>query len=142
VQRRYLTVILSLWVGVQGCASWINPYASDFHCPKTENGRCISVPDAYEESLKKDSQYSGKQDDQSGNGSGAYEKELFKKLAGMLKEPVTPMVKPPTAIRVLFTPYPGDENELYLYRYAFFFVDNPSFILGDYLKADMEGEDK
>jgi conjugal transfer pilus assembly protein TraV len=133
---------LSLWVGVQGCASWINPYASDFHCPKTENGQCISVQDAYEESLKKNSQYSGTKDDLSGNRSGAYEKELFKKLAGMLKEPVTPMVKPPTAIRVLFTPYPGDENELYLYRYAFFFVDSPSFILGDYLKADMEGEDK
>lgn len=141
MQGRYIAVILLLFIGLQGCASWINPYASDFNCPKTENGRCISVPDAYQESLKKGPK-KGAKDEQSGNGSGAYEKELFKKLAGMLKEPVTPIVNPPTAVRVLFTPYPGDENELYLYRYAFFFVDSPSFILGDYLKADMEGEDR
>jgi conjugal transfer pilus assembly protein TraV len=130
---------LALW----GCAGWINPYASDFSCPKTEDGKCVSVSAAYEESLKKDPRSGGGGSaDRSGSGISAYEQEMFKKLAGMIKEPTAPLVKPPTVMRGLVLYYLGDENELYSYRYVYFFVDRPTFVLGDYLNADMEGEDR
>ena len=146
MQRRYLMLVLFLFLAAQGCSS-IMPYSGNFTCPKTANGKCMSVSDAYEESLKKvpqANQVNGAKDNRSVPEDSAYKKELLKKLAGLLKEPTTPMVRPATVMRVLFTYYPGDEAELYSYRYAYFFADTPAFVLGDYLKvdADNEGEDK
>jgi conjugal transfer pilus assembly protein TraV len=127
-------------LALAGCAGWINPYASDFTCPKTAGGKCVSVSAAYEESLKKGPKGKSGIGDGKQDGFDSYEQEMFRKLAGMLKEPTTPLVKPPTALRGLVLYYPGDENELYSYRYIFFFVDGPGFVLGDYLRAGIEGD--
>lgn len=127
-----------------GCSTVLNPYQSSFNCPETENGKCVSVQTAYRESLNPllkngetgDCQDCGKEapDD---TGASPREKEyraaLLGRLTGLLREPETPMVAPPQVLRVLLMPYKGDGGELFMPRYAYFFVDRPSWILDGYL---------
>ena len=148
MQRWYVIGVgLCLLSLLSGC--FLNPYSSNFRCPKTENGQCVSVSSAYDQSLKNGNS-SGKSEkssdsakkDQSNSEKDTYQRELFHKLAGMIKEPTTPIVVPPTAMRGLALSFVGDENELYSYQYVFFFVDQPSWIFGDYLNSGIEGETK
>lgn len=67
-----------------------------------------------------------------------YRSALFEKFNGLLKEPVTPVVAPPKAMRVLLLPYTGQENEFYMLRYVYFFVDEPRWILGDSVLEEEE----
>ena len=69
-----------------------------------------------------------------------YRSALFDKFSGLLKEPKTPIVSPPKVMRVLLLPYTGQENEFYMLRYVYFFVDKPRWILGDSVVADGEDE--
>lgn len=69
-----------------------------------------------------------------------YRSALYDKFNGLLKEPQTPIVAPPKVMRVLLLPYTGQENEFYMLRYVYFFVDKPRWILGDSVIADVEGE--
>ena len=69
-----------------------------------------------------------------------YRSALFNKFSGLLNEPKTPIVAPPKVMRVLLLPYTGQENEFYMLRYVYFFVDKPRWILGDSVTADGEGE--
>ena len=69
-----------------------------------------------------------------------YRSALFDKFNGLLKEPKTPIVAPPKVMRVLLLPYTGQENEFYMLRYVYFFVDKPRWILGDSVTADGEDE--
>jgi len=69
-----------------------------------------------------------------------YRSSLFDKFNGLLKEPKTPIVAPPKVMRVLLLPYTGQENEFYMLRYVYFFVDKPRWILGDSVTADGEDE--
>ena len=69
-----------------------------------------------------------------------YRSALFDKFSGLLKEPKTPIVAPPKVMRVLLLPYTGQENEFYMLRYVYFFVDKPRWILGDSVTADGEEE--
>lgn len=69
-----------------------------------------------------------------------YRSALFDKFGGLLKEPQTPVVAPPKVMRVLLLPYTGQENEFYMLRYVYFFVDKPRWILGDSVVADGEDE--
>lgn len=62
-----------------------------------------------------------------------YQREVHKKLAGLLREPITPMVAPPKIMRVLILPYKGDGNELFMMRYTYIMADEPKWIIGDYL---------
>ena len=132
---------------LSGC--FLNPYSSNFRCPKTENGQCVSVSAAYDQSLKNGkpsdsdkSSDSEKKDKSNSSEKDTYQRDLFRKLAGMIKEPTTPLVVPPTAMRGLALSFVGDENELYSYQYVFFFVDKPSWIFGDYLNSGIDEETK
>ncbi|SNB45426.1 type IV conjugative transfer system lipoprotein TraV [Geobacter sp. DSM 9736] len=69
-----------------------------------------------------------------------YRSALYDKFNGLLKEPRTPIVAPPKVMRVLLLPYTGQDNEFYMLRYVYFFVDKPRWILGDSVTA--EGEDE
>ncbi len=126
-------------------AGCLSPYSSDFKCPKTEGGKCVSLAEAYDESLRQNNGPAGS-DNQADSGKdkdGAhaadpetgYQASLYKKMQRLLDDPVTPIVVPPTAMRVLILPYPGDDHELYMPRYVFMFVDEPSWLLGDYLRG-------
>jgi len=144
---RRLVLLFVLAIFLTGCASVLNPYESDFQCPDTDRGKCVSVQDAYGESMQKNSSTENKDEVKSekpkeggtlesqGKKNNDYQEALYKELAGLLKEPLTPIVAPPKVMRVLLLPYKGDSNELYMIRYVYFFVEEPKWILGDYLSG-------
>ena len=68
----------------------------------------------------------------------ATESALFDKFSGLLKEPVTPVVAPPKTMRVLLLPYTGQDNEFYMLRYVYFFVDEPRWFMGDSVSSGEE----
>ncbi len=128
-------VTLGLLVIGLALLSGCNPYSSEFTCPRTDNGKCVSVADAYAESLRPvpfapDDRNNNKRevaDDQS------WQREMQKKITNLLKEPNAPLVAQPYVMRVLMLPYRGDQNELYMLRYVYVFVDEPRWVIGDYL---------
>ena len=144
---RRLVLLFVLAILLTGCASVLNPYESDFQCPDTDRGKCVSVQDAYGESMKKNHSKENKDEvknekpkegdalESQNKMNNDYHEALYKELVGLLKEPLTPMVAPPKVMRVLLLPYKGDSNELYMIRYVYFFVDGPKWILGDYLSG-------
>lgn len=70
-----------------------------------------------------------------------YRSALYDKFGNLLKEPKTPIVSPPKTMRVLLMPYTGQENEFYMLRYVYFFVDEPRWLLGDSVMAE-DGEEE
>ena len=136
-------IIAALLLILPGC--FLNPYNSEFKCPRSDNGQCLSVSTAYEESLneKSDSHAApdSKKNPDAVNEKDTYQRELFRKLSALIQEPTTPIVAPSVAMRGLALTFVGDENELYSYQYVYFFVDSPSWVLGDYLNAGI-GEGK
>jgi conjugal transfer pilus assembly protein TraV len=129
-----------------GCGAIFNPYSSKFNCPETDKGKCVSVNTAYEESVSDaaDEKSRAEQKEKKGKSEEEkaieeqspeklYEEALFKELTGLIDDPRTPMVAPPRVVRVLLLPYRGENNELFMLRYVYFFVDEHRWILGDYL---------
>ena len=138
--------LLTFVVLLGGC-SVLNPYKSEFTCPQKENGKCVGVDNAYYESLTKtkdksensESLKKNGQEKSSEKGSGQrsellYQEEVYRKLTGLLREPVTPLVAPPKVMRVLLLPYKGEGGELFMPRYVYFMADGPRWIMGGYLK--------
>ncbi len=160
-------LILAGMLLMSGCAL-LNPYESSFSCPESYNGKCVSVQTAYSESsglsvkakdVVADQPHencapdtenpgacaeSGKESagtNSSSKENGAltkYRAALFDKFTGLLKEPVTPVVAPPKTMRVLLLPYTGQDNEFYMLRYVYFFVDEPRWLLGDTVSSGEE----
>lgn len=135
-------MMLSLFVLLGGCASVFNPYNEEFSCPDTDPGKCVSMKTAYEESVRgvddsrvedakkpEEGKEEAAQDVADRSGAVKYEEALYEELRRLIKEPVTPMVRPPEVVRVLLLPYRGDGNELYMKRYIYFFADEPGWIL-------------
>lgn len=151
---------------MSGCAL-LNPYESSFSCPETSNGKCVSVQTAYKESTASPGKSSEapaehKEDDCNADSAAAglctegkkdislhpsakengtynrYQSALFDKFSGLLKEPVTPVVAPPKTMRVLLLPYTGQDNEFYMLRYVYFFVDEPRWLMGDSVASGEE----
>lgn len=143
-------ILLTAVMITSGC-SVLNPYRSDFTCPQKENGKCVSVDAAYDESLKqgKKSQESTGIIEPPAGDKGAteapvtksellYREEVNRKLAGLLREPVAPLVAPSQVVRVLVLPYRGEGGELFMSRYVYFFAEEPQWIVGDYLQEGTE----
>ena len=145
MKTRYSWLIAVLTIC--GCSAALNPYQSSFNCPETEKGKCVSVQKAYGESLNPLVKPESEEKDCKGRDCGKetipasgtpreeseYRGALFKRLSGLLNEPETPMVAPPQVMRVLLLPYKGDGGELFMPRYAYFFLDRPQWILDGYL---------
>lgn len=121
------SLMISLML-VAGCS----PYASKFNCPETDPGKCVPVEQAYQESK---GSWEPKRAAESEAALEAYRTQLFNRMAGLLEEPSAPLVVPPKVMRMLFLPYRGAENELYMPRYTYFFVDEPRFVLGERARA-------
>ncbi len=120
---------------VFGCASAMNPYSGSFTCPQMEEGKCVPISQAYQESVmgypisleekKKASdqfEYSPVED--------VYKDALFMKLSQLLKEPKTPVLAPPKIVRIMILPYQdGAGKEFYSARYIYTIVEEPQWIL-------------
>ena len=116
-----------------------NPYSSDFTCPKTDNGQCVSVADAYNEALRPNAHDMNNGDGQpqpgqtAGQNDDSWQRAMQNKFTSLLREPNTPLVAQPSVMRVLMLPYKGDQNELYMMRFVYLFIDEPRWVMGDYL---------
>ncbi|OPY70747.1 MAG: Type IV conjugative transfer system lipoprotein (TraV) [Syntrophorhabdaceae bacterium PtaU1.Bin034] len=145
--RKLIVLVLFSAIGAvaSGCSTVgeaINPYGSSFNCRLAENGKCITMTGAYHESLQPvDSKNDGKKKGKAGEpketdvSEATYQGSLYRKLSGLLEEPDTPMIAPPKVMRVLLLPYKGTDKELFMYRYAYFLIDDYSWVLGDNIVA-------
>lgn len=142
-----MVLLFFIFVSLTGCSflgdKLLNPYSSDFQCPLTDKGECIKLQDAYEKSLKQESpqkeiNISKEGEKAAQNQETHYQGELLKKLTNLLSEPETPIITSPKVMRVLFLPYKADNNVLMMPRFAYFFLDEPQWTLGNYL---MKGVD-
>ena len=147
-----LILIAVLLLSLFGCAylgdKLLNPYSSEFQCPLADKGECIKLKDAYEKSLKQTAEQAAAlkeiniREEAGGNPPQSqetrYQSEMFKKLAGLLSEPETPVIAAPKVMRVLFLPYKADGNVLMMPRFAYFFLDEPQWVLGGYLSKEVE----
>jgi len=129
-----------------GCAAFgeaLNPYKSDFNCPLTDKGKCVDMKSAYNESLQQNNSVNTLTTEGQivgVSGETLYQNARNRKLSEMLKDPTTPIVAPPRVMRVLLLPYKSDSNDLFMPRYAYFFVDQPQWVFGNYM-TNMTEED-
>jgi len=146
-----LILIAALLLSLSGCAAigdrLLNPYSSEFQCPLADKGECIKLKDAYEKSLRQEAEQEALKEINIREEAGEnppqsqetrYQGEVFKKLAGLLSEPETPVIVAPKVMRVLFLPYKADGNVLMMPRFAYFFLDEPQWVLGGYLSKEVE----
>jgi conjugal transfer pilus assembly protein TraV len=119
-------LLVALLAACSTVGNTINPYKSNFNCPYKESGKCISMTGAYDESRQQ--MDPAKAAILPTNGEKAYQEGVYKKLAGLLDEPKTPLIAPPKVMRVLLLPYKND-RDLYMYRYAYFVVDDFRWVL-------------
>lgn len=135
---RYFTVI-ALAATLSGCATIMNPYNEDFSCPETDNGKCVGVPEAYDESANPP-----RPGLEAGEGGvsparAEYMESLYERLREGISEPSPPAMTPPKVLRVLLLPYEGADGALYEARYVFMMVDPPRWITAPPAGPAMEG---
>ncbi len=116
-----------------GCGHIFNPYSSKFQCPETYKGACVSTKAAYRRSIEdRDKPRQAKDQEASSKAPSpgeVYRENLYTKMARLIEAPRAPMVAPPDVARVLILSYTGDDNVLFSYRYVYFFLDKPRWIL-------------
>lgn len=127
--KQLLASILIL-LCVSGCAGVkdaVNPYEENFRCKaKDSEGKCIDTPAAYREALRPDGQ------DAAATASRIEtENSRYKAVAELLSAPDTPVLNPPKVLRVLLLPYRGENNELFLSRWAYLEVEQAQWILSE-----------
>ena len=120
-------LVLSL---VSGCASVkdaVNPYEENFKCrAKDSEGKCVDTPSAYKEARLPDNQNTN-----SSTSTSQIEAQdsRYKTLADLLEAPETPVLNPPKILRVLLLPYKGENNELFMTRYAYLEIEPSQWVL-------------
>lgn len=160
ILRRSITcslLLALLAVSVTGCGL-LNPYKSEFACGdgNSFNGNCESVEDAYNDSVKgidarqldpkwkeKRAQWEKKNKDlvdlrKQADGvvpdiheAIGYREALFNEMKGVLQAPETPMLVPPTPVRILvLDSVGGEEGALYTSpHYVWVILDKPKWSL-------------
>ena len=128
---------------LSGCSTVMNPYHSNFSCPNHYQGKCTSLDKAYNESIhntdgaprklsKAQKQLNRMSINTSGNAgsktTSIYKQQLLDKIGKLVKQPKTPIVVPPSTMRVLILPYVNSQNELEMGRYVYFFTGKPKWI--------------
>ena len=155
MKAKGLLIIMALLCS--GC-SWLMPYEEDFACRLKDNyGKCVSVEEAYEEAVTGESQgeflrksdYEEEENSDSETGTTAnhstekqtnkefttYRQNMYNELSELIEDPITPMLKPPKTIRTLILPYSAKNEKVRLFmpRYVYSIVDDPRWVLGEYL---------
>lgn len=145
--------ILVIGVLLAGCQAVFNPYDDTFQCPKIDDGSCTSIPDAYAQSIDEKNEQDGMctecGDMEAGQPIDAatpvedagtlYAQKRFERLHSLIDADTPPIVVPPEVGRMLVLSYTGTENELFGFRYVYFFVSDPSWLLSTASEKRMEG---
>lgn len=145
-----------------GCASVFNPYDSEFQCPDTDKGQCVSIPKAYEMSVSGDGPANTNGSESKGPGANSnltraphpssksedgtedatadirydYLNAKYEKMAALIGKSATPLIVPPDVVRVLILSYTGNDNNLFGYRYVYFFATEPGWIMSSGKEID------
>ena len=127
--KQLLTGILIL-LCISGCAGVkdaVNPYEENFHCKaKDSDGKCLDTPTAYKEARLPDGQLSEATPNTSQIEA---QNSRYKALTDLLEAPETPVLNPPKILRVLLLPYKGENNELFMTRYAYLEIEPSQWVL-------------
>jgi len=153
LQLLKILFLLGVLFAFTGCSALISGYNSEFQCPNTNKGKCVSVQTAYKESLegrkhennplvkensngKCEGEEGSHDKDHGDNAKPAikemeygYQNALYKKLSSLIGQPSTPLVVPPDVMTVLILSYTGTGNELFSYRYVYFFATEPKWVI-------------
>ncbi len=120
---------------LSGCGA-LNPYHKTTMCPSLNDfGECVSMPEAYEATLETPSAQGrpgeGKTTPASNEASPEidYRTQYYREMASLIREPTTPLVKPPTVRRVLITSY--EDGALFMPRYLYLMIDGPEWVLAE-----------
>ena len=128
-KAKYLILVL-LILAMSNCATMLNPYENGFKCPKTQNGKCITVEEAYNESLQSSKKLKNKKTNNSLEAE--YKKTIYKEWTSTLKLPKKPIITSPDLMYVVILPYKETNNNiLYMHREIFMMLDKPKFVLED-----------
>jgi conjugal transfer pilus assembly protein TraV len=121
---------LTVVVLVSGCAGVkdaVNPYEETFHCKaKNSEGKCLDTPTAYKEARLPGGQVNGSS---SNSSQVEAQNSRYKALTDLLEAPETPVLNPPKVLRVLLLPYKGENNELFMTRYAYLEIEPAQWAL-------------
>jgi conjugal transfer pilus assembly protein TraV len=127
--KQLLTGILIL-LCISGCAGVkdaVNPYEENFRCKaKDSDGKCLDTPTAYREARLPDGQMSEAIPNTSQIEA---QNSRYKALTDLLEAPETPVLNPPKILRVLLLPYKGENNELFMTRYAYLEIEPSQWVL-------------
>ncbi|MDD2467085.1 MAG: TraV family lipoprotein [Desulfobulbus sp.] len=118
--------VLTLVSGCTGVKNAVNPYEENFRCKaKDSEGKCLDTPTAYKEARLPDSQ-----GNENSNASQIEaQNSRYKALTDLLEAPETPVLNPPKILRVLLLPYKGENNELFMTRYAYLEIEPSQWVL-------------
>jgi len=119
-------VALALVSGCAGVKDAVNPYEENFRCKaKDSDGKCLDTPTAYKEARLPDSP--------GGENINASQVEAqnsrYRALTDLLEAPKTPVLTLPKILRVLLLPYKGENNELFMTRYAYLEIEPAQWVL-------------
>ncbi len=139
----YILFVFIMILFLNSCGKTINPYESEFTCPPHEPGKCVSLPQAYVESLENSNVKEGNKTDNTSllrdplllsPAEKAYVESLYNVLTKLLKDPQTPIVVPPKIVRVLVLPYQDESGKnFYSARYVYVLVDDVKWVLHNIL---------
>ena len=119
--------VLALVSGCAGVKDAVNPYEENFRCKaKDSDGKCLDTPTAYREALLPDGQVS---EATSNTSQIEAQNSRYKALTDLLEAPETPVLNPPKILRVLLLPYKGENNELFMTRYAYLEIEPSQWVL-------------
>ncbi len=143
MQVKSILLLISAGLFLTSCTSIMNPYSSNFSCPKYYKGKCVSLTEAYKESIRNTDGMPAKdnaskqirqlaintvQNEGKRSSISLYQRDMLRKMSGLIKQPKTPIVIPPKTMRVLILPYVNSQNELEMGRYVYFFVGKPRWL--------------
>ena len=120
-------VLLALVSGCSGMKQAVNPYEENFRCKaKDSDGKCLDTPTAYKEARLPGGQLSEATPNTSQIEA---QNSRYKALTDLLEAPETPVLNPPKILRVLLLPYKGENNELFMTRYAYLEIEPSQWVL-------------
>ncbi len=126
---RRILACLAVLILVSGCAGVkdaVNPYEENFRCKaKDSDGKCLDTPTAYKEARLP----YGLVSENSNDSQIEAQNSRYKALTDLLEAPETPVLNPPKILRVLLLPYKGENNELFMTRYAYLEIEPSQWVL-------------
>ena len=148
--KTMVCILVVLWF-LCGCQSVFNPYDDAFQCPEGDEGTCTSISNAYHQSISGKPMDDGctqcpeQPDNLPGETSPPKDfeqthlRKKFETLHSLIEPDQPPMVVLPEVARILLLSYTGTDQEMYGFRYIYFFATEPSWRLSTATEEDQGG---